>query len=265
MTHHLTKLSNSGQEDNSKNLQFSGWFSRFCQALGITKTGEIATFCKVSPSLVSDWKAGRAYPRPEVLLKAANCGRTTIDWILTGDDPKELNTKEKLSNSPSAQQDFFTRVIEAFSNQSVESIAKQLGLTPPGLYRWRNINTLPNGSTLVEIYKKTGVSIHWLLFGQGAKYPDSESFGDQMTPLEEFNLPEETRILSFYRELPEEVRRVVDIQIEALWENFSDCQEDQEVPVPVTETTMEVPPNENRRSQPDSSTFNQGSLRRKAQ
>jgi transcriptional regulator with XRE-family HTH domain len=100
MKPHLTKLSNSGQEDNSKILQFSGWFSRFCQALGITKTGEIATFCEVSPSLVSDWKAGRAYPRPEVLLKAANCGGTTIDWILTGENSK------KSKDNPPPSQDF---------------------------------------------------------------------------------------------------------------------------------------------------------------
>jgi repressor LexA len=120
---------------------------------------------------------------------------------------RQQDSKEKLSNPPSAQQDFFARVIEAFSNQSVESIAKQLGLTPPGLYRWRNINALPNGSTLVEIHKKTGVSIHWLLTGQGSKYPDSgnlmvpnpppsQDFGDQMTVLLEYTMGQKVRELA---------------------------------------------------------------------
>ncbi len=250
----ITTLQKFSQEENSVKSEVPGLWERLVKAVGKTKLTEVADFFEVPVSTASEWKNNKRTPALRHLIKVAEKRRVSLDWLIRG-----------VKSETEDQQDFFTRVIEAFSNQSVESIAKQLGLTPPGLYRWRNINTLPNGSTLVEIYKKTGVSIHWLLFGQGSKYPDSESFGDQMTPLEELNLPEETRILSFYRELPEEVRRVVDIQIEALWENFSDCQEDQEVAVPVTETTMEVPPNENRRSQPDSSTFNQGSLRRKTQ
>ena len=45
---------------------------------------------EVSSSLVSDWRAGRSIPALFQLLKAAQFGHTTIEWLLTGIGPRTL-------------------------------------------------------------------------------------------------------------------------------------------------------------------------------
>ena len=75
---------------NSELPKFPGLISRLEGALGTTKTSEIAKLLKVSPSLVSDWRAKRSIPGIPQLLEAARHGHTTIDWLLTGTGPRML-------------------------------------------------------------------------------------------------------------------------------------------------------------------------------
>ncbi len=79
-------MSKTGQVKISKISNYPGLFERLGQAVGTTQTGKIADFFGVSPSLVSDWKAERARPGIDELLKAAKFGNTTIEWLLTGDE-----------------------------------------------------------------------------------------------------------------------------------------------------------------------------------
>ena len=60
------------------------------EALGTTKTSDIAKLLEVSSSLVSDWRAKRSIPGLPQLLETARRGHTTIDWLLTGSGPRTL-------------------------------------------------------------------------------------------------------------------------------------------------------------------------------
>lgn len=137
-------------------------------------------------------------------------------------------------------------------------LARRTGVTPSAINYYLNGDARSRKPVRPEEDKL-------ILIARALKVPlDEARQAAGYAPLEKAEYPEEARILSFYRELPENVRRMIDIQIEALWENFSEGEEDQEVPVLVTETTMEVPPNENGRGQPDRGISDSRSLRRKA-
>src|SRR5687768_13579987 len=75
---------------NSELPKYPGLIRRIEQALGTTKTNEIAKLLEVSSSLVSDWRAKRSIPGLPQLLKTARRGHTTIDWLLTGSGPRTL-------------------------------------------------------------------------------------------------------------------------------------------------------------------------------
>ena len=75
---------------NSELPKFPGLITRLEGALGTTKTSEISKLLKVSPSLVSDWRARRSIPGIPQLLETARRGHTTIDWLLTGSGPRML-------------------------------------------------------------------------------------------------------------------------------------------------------------------------------
>ena len=60
------------------------------------------------------------------------------------------------------------RIQEAFGRQKPPEIARRLGLEKQAVYKWRD-GTVPGLDTLIKICESTGVSLHWLLFGQGSK------------------------------------------------------------------------------------------------
>jgi SOS-response transcriptional repressor LexA/transcriptional regulator with XRE-family HTH domain len=100
LIHSTALLANEGRAEyeisehmstiNSESSKYPGLIFRIEGALGTSKTSEIARLLEVSSSLVSDWRAGRSIPALSQLLKAAQFGHTTIDWLLTGIGPRTL-------------------------------------------------------------------------------------------------------------------------------------------------------------------------------
>ena len=86
---------NKIQRDNSANLEvFASNFSRFLAESGKSQS-DIARALGVATSTVSDWKAGRAYPRMEKIQALAEIfGITKSDLVEERDLKKEAAEKE---------------------------------------------------------------------------------------------------------------------------------------------------------------------------
>lgn len=63
---------------------------------------------------------------------------------------------------------FSERLVEAFASDKPAEISKKLGITYQGAKNYLD-GRIPAPDTLVEISRKTGYSIHWLLTGEGPK------------------------------------------------------------------------------------------------
>lgn len=63
---------------------------------------------------------------------------------------------------------FGLRLREAFDGLAQAEIARRLGITDAGVKNYFE-GRIPSGITLLEICDLTGVSIHWLLTGEGPK------------------------------------------------------------------------------------------------
>lgn len=63
----------------------------------------------------------------------------------------------------------FERILNAFNAKTATEVAGKLGLTPQAVSKWDKGGGI-KFETLISITTQTGVSIHWLLTGQGEKY-----------------------------------------------------------------------------------------------
>lgn len=102
-------------------------WDRIVICLGTDKTGRIAEILDISDSLVSDWKGDRAFPTLIKLFEIADYGSTTVDWILKGNEPKNISVNvDNLSKSVN----FYTRnilfEISKKTGQSLPDLMQQL-------------------------------------------------------------------------------------------------------------------------------------------
>lgn len=63
----------------------------------------------------------------------------------------------------------FARILNAFNAKTATEVADRLGISPQAVSKWNNDGGM-KFTTLNLISEQTGVSIHWLLTGQGEKY-----------------------------------------------------------------------------------------------
>lgn len=67
----------------------------------------------------------------------------------------------------------YDRIQEAFGITNSAEIARKLGYGKHLAYKWRDGEALPTTETVIKVYELTGVSLHWLLTGEGEKYSTS--------------------------------------------------------------------------------------------
>ena len=70
-------------------------------------------------------------------------------------------------SSPKA---FLERLKEAFNGKTIKEIGEILGISEQSVYKWGRGKTKPEIITLISISNYTGVSLHWLLKGEGPKW-----------------------------------------------------------------------------------------------
>ncbi|HYP29388.1 MAG TPA: helix-turn-helix domain-containing protein [Blastocatellia bacterium] len=70
-------------------------------------------------------------------------------------------------------QSFLARLKEAFGGISIEVVAGRLGVKRQAVYKWGRGETHPDLDRLLQISELTGVSLHWLLTGEGPKIVES--------------------------------------------------------------------------------------------
>lgn len=75
---------------------------------------------------------------------------------------------------------FISRLREAYGGLSVDAIASILGINKQSVYKWGRGETEPELRTLHEISSRTGYSIHWIAFGEGAKKIVDKPIGDEL-------------------------------------------------------------------------------------
>ena len=60
-------------------------WERITQAMGTDQQNEVAKKLGVTPQSVWQWTKGKL-PRRDLLVKIAEIGNTTVDWLLSGDE-----------------------------------------------------------------------------------------------------------------------------------------------------------------------------------
>ena len=99
---------NKKAKENSANLEiFKRNFNRYLKASG-KKQVEVARYVDVSNSTISDWKAGRAYPRIDKVQLLAECFS-----IKKSDLVEDVNVaKETITNKEQEFFDLFHKIPE---------------------------------------------------------------------------------------------------------------------------------------------------------
>ncbi|HEX9005424.1 MAG TPA: helix-turn-helix domain-containing protein [Blastocatellia bacterium] len=64
----------------------------------------------------------------------------------------------------------YKRIQEAFGTTNGAEIGRQLGFEKQNVYAWRDGRGMPTTETILKIYECTGISLHWLLTGEGEKF-----------------------------------------------------------------------------------------------
>ena len=72
------------------------------------------------------------------------------------------------SRSASESTSLWERIQEAFGVRGPTEIASKLGFTKQAVYKWQN-GEIPGLETLTKIAATSGVSLHWLVTGEGPK------------------------------------------------------------------------------------------------
>ncbi len=106
-----------------------------------------------------------------------------------------MSTQNELNNETSQVLDRISKVLNC---DSVTSLAKALGVAQTTVSNWRVRNSVPF-QHCVDISKRVGVSLDWLLTGKGDMYQMSN---DSLSP-------QEQALLNMFRDLPEGDRRKV--------------------------------------------------------
>lgn len=102
-------------------------------------------------------------PRGDTLLEIARILGVSADWLLTGKGPEpDENTR------PEKDKDFATRLAEALAAVGLNSqqAAVQLNLPKDKLERYL-AGELPGPKELLALARLTGVSMEWLIAGEG--------------------------------------------------------------------------------------------------
>jgi len=73
--------------------------------------------------------------------------------------------------------ELFNRITEAFGTDNGAEIGRKVKLSKNLVYRWRDGEGIPTSETFLRIFECTGVSLHWLMVGEGEKYPDETVTG----------------------------------------------------------------------------------------
>lgn len=71
--------------------------------------------------------------------------------------------------------ELFNRIVEAFGTSNGAEIGRKLKVSKNLVYRWRDGDGIPTSETFLKIFECTGVSLHWLMVGDGAKNISAET------------------------------------------------------------------------------------------
>lgn len=91
-------------------------------------------------------------------------------------------TQERFSDEEMEEikQEFAKRLYEAFNADKASQIAQALNVTDATVSYYVKALRLPIAEMLIQIQKKTGVSLNWLLLGKGRKYIEiDQAFSDE--------------------------------------------------------------------------------------
>jgi len=65
----------------------------------------------------------------------------------------------------------YERIVEVLGTDNGAEIGRMIGVERQSVYRWRDADTVPSRKHIDKIIKCSGVTLDWLMTGEGAKYP----------------------------------------------------------------------------------------------
>lgn len=69
----------------------------------------------------------------------------------------------------------YDRIVEAFGTDNGAEIGRLVEVGRHAVYRWRDGDTLPSRENLLKISECSGVTLDWLMSGEGEKFPSTRS------------------------------------------------------------------------------------------
>lgn len=78
------------------------------------------------------------------------------------------------------------RLAALWPNDSIAGIAEKIGMSPMGLSKVFNKNSLPKADTLLKINELSGCDLKWLMTGEGVPFPNEseKQFREKEVPIE---------------------------------------------------------------------------------
>lgn len=91
-------MNRQNDRHSQSSAKFPGLWHRIVRALGAKNARDVARRLGISDSSVSDWRRQGQVPSLENLVRIAQLGNTTLDWLLLGGEPgrRELSVSESL-------------------------------------------------------------------------------------------------------------------------------------------------------------------------
>lgn len=109
-------------------------------------------------SVIYAWKRGESFPATNNLIKMSEFYGCSLDYLLNRtDDYGKCSKKQTVK--------FYDRLEEIIKNKKVKKIVleKEKICSSNNLFKWKNMNSVPNVATLIKLADYFNVTIDYLL------------------------------------------------------------------------------------------------------
>lgn len=176
----------------------------------------------IAQSTVGGWESGKREPDYDTLLRLASFFGTTADYL--------LGLTNRISPANTASPDWngdLIRELRRDRNESVDQVARSLGIAPYLYHQYENCEAEPCLSDLIAISEHFGVS-----YGELLRRVFSEVGANDRVLTSDFRVsPQERQFLSIYRSVNEQGKKYIIKQAEfaAAQEEYHDPRQARKV------------------------------------
>lgn len=103
-----------------------------------------------------------------------SCYRRSCEITRTTDIKRPFNLRQEQSSTGVEDVTFADRLKQVCGSEDIAEIARKIGKPYQTVKNYIELGRTPDTDILLDIHHSTGVSIHWLLVGEGPIYPEGK-------------------------------------------------------------------------------------------